>query len=207
MLERDAESSPDQLQRALLRRGVRLEYATLGWNVIGSVIVLWAALAAGSVALAGFGFDSLIEIVASSVVIWELTGNGSADRRRRALRLIGAAFIVLALYVLAQAAYTVALGGRPDSSPSGMVWLAATLLVMLLLAWGKRRTGAVLHNPVLTTEARVTLIDAALAGAILLGLALNAVYGWWWADPLAGLVIVYYGISEGFAALHGAHDL
>jgi len=173
---------------ALLKRGLFLEYATLGWNVVGVVIVGLAALAAHSVALAGFGLDSLIEIVASVIVVWHLTGINQ-QRERQALRLIGGAFFALALYILAQTAYTLITRGHPAPSGGGSVWLAATLMAMLL-ASGKRRTGRALGNQVLLTEARVTLIDAALAAAVLVGLVLNAVLGWWWADPLAGLVIV-----------------
>jgi divalent metal cation (Fe/Co/Zn/Cd) transporter len=180
----------------LLIRGLRLEYATLAWNVVGTVVVVAAAIAAGSIALAGFGLDSLIEIFASLVVIWQLTGVDQG-RERRALRLIGVAFFVLAVYVLVQVAFAILGGAKASPSPLGMIWLVATLLVMLLLAWGKHVTGKRLGNVVLMTEARVTLIDALLAAAVLAGLALNAAFGWWWADPLAGLVIVYYGLVEG----------
>jgi divalent metal cation (Fe/Co/Zn/Cd) transporter len=186
-------------QTDLLRRGLRLEYATLGWNVVGTAVVAVAAVAARSVALAGFGLDSLIEIFASLVVVWQLT-RATDERERRALRLIGGAFFALALYVLGQAAYTLLTRSHPDTSIGGIVWLAATLVVMLLLSWGKHATGKRLGNPVLMTEAHVTLVDAYLAGAILIGLVLNAVFAWWWADPLAGLVIVYYGFREGRAA-------
>ena len=180
----------------LLKRGLRLEYITLAWNVIGSAIVISSAIAAGSVALAGFGIDSLIEIFASVVVVWQL--NGSAQHReRRALRLIGSAFFALVVYVLFQSARTVLLQAHPETSPFGIIWLAATLVAMLLLARGKHQMGTALSNPVLLTEARVTLIDAYLAAAVLTGLILNALFGWWWADPMAGLVIVYYGIREG----------
>jgi len=184
---------------ALIRRGLRLEYATLGWNVVGCIIVGVAAIAARSVTLAGFGLDSLIEIFASVVVVWELTGTGKG-RERVALRLIGAAFFVLAMYLLVQTAFTLVSRTHANHSPLGIVWLAATTLVMLALARGKEATGRALGNAVLTTEAHVTRIDAALAGAVLLGLLLNALAGWWWADPLAGLVIVYYGVREGIAA-------
>ena len=187
---------------ALLKRGLYLEYATLGWNVAGVIIVGLAARAAHSVALAGFALDSLIEIVASVIVVWHLTGVHQ-QRERPALRLIGGAFFALALYILAQTAYTLSTQGRPAPSAGGIVWLAATLIAMLLLASGKRRTGLRLGNQVLLTEARVTLIDAALAAAVCIGLVLNALLGWWWADPLAGLVIVYYGIKEGWAAWRG----
>jgi len=186
----------------LLRRGLYLEYATLGWNVVGVVIVVAAALAARSVALAGFGLDSLIEIFASVIVVWQLTGINQ-HRERRALRLIGGAFFALAVYILGQEAFTVIAGIRLTTSVGGIVWLAATLIAMLLLAQGKRITGRQLGNPVLATEAHVTLIDAYLAAAVLVGLILNAVAGWWWADPLAGLVIVYYGVKEGWAAWYG----
>jgi divalent metal cation (Fe/Co/Zn/Cd) transporter len=193
----------DADREALLRRGLWLEYATLAWNVVGSVLVLGAAMLARSVALAGFGLDSLLEIFASVVVVWQLTGSATEQRERRALRLIGAAFFALAVYVLAQSTYTLLNQAHPATSPGGIVWLALTLVAMLALAWGKARTGQALENTVLQTEARVTLVDAYLAGAVLLGLVLNAVLGWWWADPLAGLVIVYYGAREGWHAWAG----
>jgi divalent metal cation (Fe/Co/Zn/Cd) transporter len=189
------------VRSALLVRGLRLEYATLSWNVVGSVVVLGAAVAARSVALAGFGLDSLIEILASMVVVWQLRG-GERDRERRALRIIGGAFIALAVYVAAQSTYTLATRSKPHHSPAGIVWLVATVAVMVALAAGKARAGRALANPVLQTEARVTMIDAYLAGAVLTGLVLNAAAGWWWADPLAGLVIVFYGVREGWGALH-----
>ncbi len=185
----------------LLRRGRRLEYATLGWNIVGVLVLAVAAIGAGSVALAGFGLDSLIEIGASTVVLWQLAGTAQAGREHRAMRLIGAGFVLLVIYLIVQVTYTFATGGRPAPSPLGIVWTALTLLVMLALAAGKSRTGAALGNPVLTAEGRVTRIDALLAGSVLLGLVLNATLGWWWADPLAGLVIVYYGIREAHAAL------
>lgn len=186
---------------ALLTRGLRLEYATLGWNVVGVVIVAVAALKAHSVALAGFGLDSLIEIFASVVVIWELTGVPHT-REQRALRLIGSAFFALAVYLLIQATYTLVTRSRPDTSPLGIAWLALTATAMFLLAWGKRVTGRAFGNPVLTKEAGVTIVDGLLAVAVLVGLVLNAAFGWWWADPLAGLVIVYYGLREGWASWH-----
>src|SRR5258708_31291120 len=134
-----------QADARLLKRGLLLEYLTLGWNVVGTVVVVAAALAAHSVALAGFGLDSLIEIFASLVVVWQLKGVHQ-DRERRALRLIGAAFLLLAAYVLVQSARSLIAAARPASSPPGIAWLAATLLTMLLLAWGKHHTGTRLGN-------------------------------------------------------------
>ena len=185
----------DPAGTALLRRGFALEFVTLGWNVVGVVVLAIAAVAARSVALAGFGLDSLIEIGASTVVIWELSGTGQA-RQRRALRLIGYAFAALAVYLLVQSTVVLAAGYHPRHSTVGIGWTAATAAVMFALASGKARTGAALGNPVLRTEGRVTLIDAILATAVLTGLALNAALGWWWADPAAGYVLVYYAARE-----------
>jgi divalent metal cation (Fe/Co/Zn/Cd) transporter len=188
-------------QSALLKRGLLLEYLTLGWNVVGVMLVILVAYAAHSVALAGFGLDSLIEIFASVVVVWQLRGI-NLKRERLALRLIGMAFIALVIYIVVQLLYTFLSGTHPAISIGGIAWIAATFIAMLLLAFGKRVTGQRLQNEVLLTEGRVTLVDAYLAGAVLLGLLLNALFGWWWADPLASLVIIYYGIREAIHALH-----
>ena len=174
---------------------------TLGWNVVGSVLVLGAAVDARSVALAGFGLDSLIEIVASLVVVWQLQAISAPGRERRALRIIGVAFLVLALYIAVQSVYVLARGVRPHHSLVGIVWLSLTAGAMFALAAAKRLTGRELGNRVLETEARVTLIDGLLAVAVLAGLVLNAWAGLWWADPVAAFVIVYYGVREGRHAL------
>jgi divalent metal cation (Fe/Co/Zn/Cd) transporter len=179
----------------LLRRGRVLEGITLGWNVAGIIVLAFAAVRARSVALAGFGLDSLIEIGASSIVLWELAGTG-AVRQRRALRLIGGAFLLLALYLTVQSAIILAAGYHPRPSPLGISWTAVTACVMFALAAGKAKTGHELGNPVLLTEGRVTLVDGILAAAVLAGLALNATVGLWWADPLAALVIVGYALRE-----------
>jgi divalent metal cation (Fe/Co/Zn/Cd) transporter len=188
----------------LLRRGFALEYVTLGWNVAGVAILAITAIAARSVALAGFGLDSLIEIGASAVVVWELSGTGE-QRRRRGLRLIAFAFIALAAYLLIQSTWVLVSGHRAAHSPGGIAWTATTAAVMSALAAGKARTGAALGNPVLSAEGRVTLIDAILAAAVLTGLVLNAAAGWWWADPLAGYVLVFYAAREARAILTDQH--
>jgi len=195
--------STNARQIHLLQRGLWLEYITLTWNVVGVVILALAAWAAKSVALAGFGLDSLVEIVASVVVVWELR-NINAERQQRALGLIGVAFLILAVYIFLQSAVVLASGYHPKHSPLGIIWTAVTCVAMFALAFGKARTGKAMGNPVLQTEGRVTLVDAYLAGAVLLGLVLNAAIGWWWADPLAGLVIVFYGIKEGLEALRAS---
>jgi len=186
----------------LLRRGRLLERVTLGWNVVGIVVLAIAALDARSVALAGFGLDSLIEIGASIVVLWELSGDGE-ERQRRALQMIGAAFVALALYLAIQSSLVLAVGYRPRHSPLGIAWTAVTAVAMFSLAAGKARTGRALGNPVLITEGRVTMIDGVLAVAVLVGLVLNSALGWWWADPAAAYVLVYYGVSEALEIFRG----
>ena len=185
----------DGARQALLRRGFALEWVTLGWNVAGIIVLAIAAAAARSVALAGFGLDSLIEIGASTVVIWELSGSGE-ERQRRGLRAIGYAFSALAIYLLVQSTVVLAIGYRPQHSDLGIAWTAVTAAAMFTLAAAKARTGRALNDPVLRTEGRVTMIDGILAVAVLLGLTLNAGLGWWWADPAAGYVLVYYAARE-----------
>lgn len=186
----------------LLRRGRLLEWVTLLWNVVAVVVLAVLSLATSSVALGGFGLDSFIEIGASTVVLWELCGTGDA-RQRRALRLIGVAFVALGVYLLVQS--TVALVTVHHAIPSvgGIVWTSITAVVMFTLAAGKQQTGRALGNPVLETEGRVTFIDGLLAVAVLVGLSLNATLGWWWADPVAGYVIVFYAFRE---AMHIRRD-
>jgi divalent metal cation (Fe/Co/Zn/Cd) transporter len=181
--------------RVLLRRGRLLEGITLAWNVVGVVVLAIAAIGARSVALAGFGLDSLIEIGASVVVLWELSGAGEA-RQRPALRLIGGAFLTLAAYLTAQSATVLVTRYHPGPSPLGIAWTAVTSAAMFVLAAAKARTGRALGNRVLITEGRVTLVDGILAVAVLAGLALNAAARLWWADPLAALVIVFYALRE-----------
>ncbi len=193
-----------QRRAQLLRRGVQLEYLTLAWNVAGTALLTSAALWARSVALVGFGLDSLIEIFASLVVVWQLKGapaNVYAVREREGLRMIGWSFLALVVYVLWQALYVLAEQVHPGTSELGLVWLGATVAVMLLLAWGKHTTGRELDSAVLNTEARVTFVDGCLALVILVGVALNALVGWWWADPIAALIMVPLIAKEGWDAL------
>jgi divalent metal cation (Fe/Co/Zn/Cd) transporter len=195
--------APRARTESLIRRGKLLEWITLGWNIVGVLVLAVLAFTASSVALLGFGLDSLIEIGASAVVLWELSGTGTTGstatselRQRRALRLIGVAFIGLAGYLAIQSTAALVTAHRAEPSGAGIAWTAVTALVMFALAAGKTRTGRALNNPVLETEGRVTFIDGLLAVAVLLGLVLDLSFGWWWADPLAGYVIVFYAARE-----------
>jgi divalent metal cation (Fe/Co/Zn/Cd) transporter len=184
----------------LIRRGINLEYITLGWNVVGVIIVMAAAIPARSVALAGFGFDSLIEIFASTIVIWQLKSINK-DKEKLAEKLIGYAFFTLASYITLQILYVLHAGVHPRQSIVGIIWLAFTATAMLLLSYGKKVTGEAIPNTVLQTEAKVTLVDAGLAISVLAGLLINRVFGVWYADLLAAGVIIYYGVKEGLHAI------
>jgi divalent metal cation (Fe/Co/Zn/Cd) transporter len=183
----------------LQQRGRRLELATLGWNVVGVVVLAYAAIEARSVALAGFGLDSVIEIGASTVVLWELA-DVAQTRQRSAMRLIGSAFIGLSVYLAFQSTVVLIVGFRPHHSTLGIIWTALTAVAMFALAAGKSITGAALGNPVLQAEGRITMIDGVLATAVLIALVLNAFLGWWWADPVAGYVLLYYSFREARAS-------
>lgn len=196
-------SPPSASQAAsLVRRGLLLEYLTIAWSVLSAVVATIAGLAAGSIALVGFGLDSVIEVFAGAVVVWQLPG-APGGRDRPALRLIGVAFVLLAAYVLVQAARSLLTQSRPEDSPVGIALTAGALVVMALLGVAKKRTGSRLGNPVLLTEAKVTLIDAGLAATLLAGLLLNAAVGWWWADPLAALGLAALAMKEGLEAVQG----
>ena len=164
----------------------RLEIVTLVWNTVGIFVLAIGAIAARSVALAGFGLDSLIEIAASTVVLWELA-DVAESRQRRAMRLIGSAFVALVIYLSVQSTVVLVARFHPHHSTLGIIWTGITAVAMFLLTAGKSRTGTTLNNPVLRTEGHVTFVDGVLATAVFLGLVLNAALDWWWADPAAGI--------------------
>jgi divalent metal cation (Fe/Co/Zn/Cd) transporter len=184
----------------LRRLAFRLEYATIAWNLLEGLAAIITGLLAGSVSLVAFGLDSSVEVFASAVVVWELRG---ADRRqeRRAVRAIGVAYLVVAAYVFVDAANALRVGNRPESSPIGMVLLASTVVVMLGLGLAKLRVGRRLDSQTVVADGRFSLVDGSLAGAVLAGLALSALFGWWWADALLAIGISALALSEGRAAL------
>ena len=186
-------------EQALERRGRRLEYATTAWNCLEAIVAIATGLAAHSLALVAFGLDSFVEVFASIVVLWHLGGAAEAAdpaRARRAMRLIAGAFGALGVYLLAQAIRGFATRITPDSSPLGTAFIAATVVVMFLLAWGKRRTGQALDNRPLIANASMTFIDGCLATGILVALLTDRLFGWWWADPLAAAIVGLVALSE-----------
>jgi len=185
-----------------IRQGLYLEYLTVAWCFVEAGVSIWSGIAARSIALVGFGLDSAIEIFAAIVVIWQLYG-GSEQRKRRALRMISVTFFVLAAYVLIESVRVLVFRVEAEKSVVGMVLMAAALIVMPLLAWAKRRVGKRLGNPVLMAEATESTLCALLSGGTLLGLVLNATLGWWWADPVAAIVIAVLAVKEGREAWEG----
>jgi len=191
----------------LRRRGLRLEYATIAWNVIESGITIGLGIYADSIALVAFGLDSIIEVFASGVVVWhEIRIEDPGDRTTRALRLIGAAFFTLAAFLTIVAVARLVGGVVPDESPLGIAYLGLTVIVMLTLARLKQTTGDALESRPLQAEARVTYLDAALAAGILVALVLFALVGWWWADPIAALAVAAIAAHEGREAWEGELD-
>ena len=180
----------------LRRRGLRLEYATIAWNVTEAFLTIALGIAAGSIALVAFGLDSIIEVFASSVVVWH-ERHPQGHRTRRSLQLIGASFVVLAGFLAVGAIARLAAGAVPDESPFGIAYLALTVVVMFSLARAKGATGRALDSEPLMAEARVTYLDAALAAAVLASLVLFAAFEWWWVDAVAALVVAVAALSEG----------
>jgi cation diffusion facilitator family transporter len=191
----------------LVRRGLWLGYATVGYNSLEGFVAIFAGLLAGSVALVGFGADSLIELTAGAAAIWRLRADLDPERRERAeritLRIIGACFLALAAYVAADAVRSLMEGKRPEESPIGIIIAALSLVVMPLLARAKRRVAAGLGSPALAADAQQTLFCTYLSAILLAGLVLNAWLGWWWADPVAALVMVPIIANEGIEGLRG----
>lgn len=188
MLDRVRITTPPQI------RLLRLLYATIAWNVITVVVALPAAIAAGSIALIGFGLDSGVEVVASLITVSALRGApGTIDRHVRA---ISVAFVVIGVYLAVQATYSLLTREAPEPSPVGIVLLSLTVVVMTCLAYLKGRASRDLGNAVAIAEARVTLIDSADSALVLAALVANAAFGLWWADPLGGLVLGGYSLWE-----------
>ena len=190
-----------------VRRGQWLTWTTIAYNSLEALLSIGAGLLAGSVALVGFGFDSIIELSSSLAGLWRLQADASPAQRdrveRHALRFIGTGFLVLAVYVLIDASRTLFARERPDESIVGIAVAAGSLVVMPLLARAKRRVAAQLTSSALTAEARQTQICTYLSAILLGGLLLNAFLGWWWADPVAALAMVPLIAYEGLEGVRG----
>lgn len=187
-----------------VKKGRRLEYFTLGWNLIEAGVAVGAGAVAGSIALIGFGVDSLIESLSGGILLWRLQLHEADEQRElMAAKLVGVSFFVLAAYVAFDAAKTLVMREEPHVSAVGIVLACASLAVMPLLARAKRRVAASLESRSLEADSRQTDLCAYLSAILLGGLALNALFGWWWADPIAGLIMVPIIAHEGIETLRG----
>lgn len=197
-------------ERNWLRLGIGLVTATLVYNVVEALIALWFGAEAGSIALFGFGLDSVIECAAAAVLLWRLGVEArGADAEtverseRRVHQFIGVTFFLLALYITVQATLTLIEAVPPQATTIGIILTALSVVVMPLVAWGKFRTARRIPSTALAAEAKETLACAWLSLTLFLGLGLNAWLGWWWADPVAALAIVPWLVREGLEGVRG----
>ena len=195
---------PEGKARARLGRRAQLLAATsVGYNVVESVIAITAGLVAGSVALVGFGLDSLVEVSSGLVILWQFRHPMPESREHTALRLMAISFFALAAYVGVESVRGLLSGHEAEPSPVGIALAGASLVVMPFLSWAQRRTGKALGSNAVVADGTQTLLCTYLSAALLLGLVLNAWLGWSWADPLAGLVIAAVALREGVQAWRG----
>lgn len=194
----------EELRFVNVKRGRRLEYFTIGWNLLEAFVSVAAGLISGSIALIGFGIDSLIETGSGAVLLWRLWEGGKGERREQiALKLIGWSLLVLAAYVGFEAAKSLVMREEPERSWPGIIIAALSLIVMPLLARAKRKVALGISSRALVADSKQTDICAYLSAILLGGLGLNASLGWWWADPLAGLIMVPIIAKEGLESLRG----
>ena len=190
-----------------IKHGRALQYLTIAWNSAECLVALAAGLVAGSIALVGFGFDSAVEVTSSLAALWRLRNDadeaGREAAERRTLRIVGLCFLLLAAYVFCDAVIVLIERRSPDHSRVGIVLAALSMIVMPLLVRSKRRIATRLGSGALEAEARQTQVCAYLSAVLLAGLGLNAGLGWWWSDPVAGLVMVPLIANEGWQALKG----
>ncbi|MEP6526836.1 MAG: cation transporter [Nocardioidaceae bacterium] len=204
-----AASTGIDFERGRLRRRAQLlAWATIGYNTLEAVVAISAGVIASSVALVSFGLDSCVEVLSALAVSWQFAGRGvrSEEREARTLRFVAIAFFALALYVAIDSLRALFIETRPETSVVGMVLAASSLVVMPILSLAKRRTGRGLGSAAVVADSTQTLLCTYLSGVLLAGLLLNTLLGWWWADPVAGLVIATVALREGIEAWRGEED-
>lgn len=199
-----ATTAPTAQRRGQLnRRSLHLAYVTAGYNLLEGIVAVAAGAAASSTALLGFGLDSFIEVSSALVVIWQFRSRLPEARERLALRLIAVSFFALAAWISVDAVRSLLGQGEPEPSPVGIGIAAVSVVVMPLLVWAKRRTGRELGSATVVADSTQTLLCTYLSAILLIGLGLNALLGWSWADPIAGLVIAAVAVREGVQAWKG----
>jgi divalent metal cation (Fe/Co/Zn/Cd) transporter len=191
-------------RRAVLRRRIRLLVAaTITYNVVEAIVAITAGTIASSIALIGFGLDSVIEVSSAAAVAWQFSGPAHERREKVALRIIAWSFFALAAYVTVEALRTLVGGYEPERSDVGIALVTISVVIMPFLSWAQRRTGRELGSASAVADSKQTLLCTYLSAAVLIGLVLNATLGWWWADPVVALGLAAVAIREGRAALRG----
>src|SRR6476660_5232371 len=191
----------------IVRHGRRLEYFTIAWNTLEGLIAIVAGAFVGSISLVGFGIDSFIEVTSGSVLLWRMSVDAEVHRRelneRRALRIVAACFLLLAAYIAYESALDLWSRRAPEHSIPGIILACVSLVVMPLLSRAKRKVGNALGSAAMHADAKQTEFCTYLSAILLVGLLLNAFLGWWWADPLAALIMVPIIAKEGFDGVRG----
>ncbi|MFC9689113.1 cation diffusion facilitator family transporter [Kribbella sp. NPDC056951] len=195
-------TDPEQ-RRKLSRRAQLLAGASVTYNIIEAIIAITAGLIAGSVALVGFGLDSVVEVSSGLIILWQFRHRLPETRERQALRLLAFSFFGLAAYVTFESVRALIGGSNPEPSPVGIGLAIASLIVMPFLSWAQRRTGKALGSNSVVADGTQTLLCTYLSAVLLIGLVLNATLGWGWADPIAGLIIAAVAVREGIEAWKG----
>lgn len=190
-------------RKQLGRRAQLLAGASVTWNVVEAVIAITAGVVAGSIALIGFGLDSVVEVSSGLIILWQFHHALPESRERTALRLMAVSFFALAAYVSFESVRALVTGAEPDASPVGIALASLSLVVMPFLSWAQRRTGRELGSNAVVADSTQTLLCTYLSAVLLVGLLLNATLGWSWADPIAGLVIAAVAVKEGREAWRG----
>jgi|SRR5205807_424630 len=194
------------------KKALLSEYFTVGWNVIEGIVAIASGVIAGSIALVGFGLDSYIEVTSGLVLIWRLRKHGFDDEEeeeaaeKRAILFVGATFFALAVYVLYESDKKLYFQERPEESLVGIILAIVSLIIMPFLALYKKKIAAEINSRALRADALETLACSYLSLTLLLGLGANALFGWWWADPVAALAMVYFLISEGWEAIEEGRE-
>lgn len=201
-----------QSRRTIAQRGKRLEYFTIVWNTLEGLVAISAGTVAGSISLLGFGIDSFIEVTSGVTLLWRMSVDGDEESRetneRRSLRIVGVCFIALALYVAYEAVSDLFDRKAPEHSIAGIVLACVSLVAMPLLSRAKKKIGNQLASVAMAADAKQTDFCVYLSAILLVGLLLNAALGWWWADPIAGLLMTPFIVREGLDGLKGetCHD-
>lgn len=194
------------------KKALLSEYFTVGWNVIEGIVAITAGVIAGSIALVGFGLDSYIEVASGLVLIWRLRKHGFSNdedeeaAEKKAIFFVGITFLVLAAYVTYESGKKLLLHEHPDESPIGIILAIVSLIIMPLLAFYKKRLAAEINSRALRADALETLACSYLSLTLVVGLGANALFGWWWADPIAALAMVYFLVKEGWEALRESQE-